>query len=223
MKLKRVVGGQANIESNRVILGERILDIVQEHGVIAEWRHGNAHLTQVEEVHEHGHLAQHQAMRDVVGEHERANKVIHGARLARVRPKIENVHVALATQVVQREQVGVRVVEVVDVGRILVGGPVLGQRGLHVEHVALGLGLVVHRVEARHVVQELVQVGMRARVHGHLEQGHEDVVQDLAEVLYQLVRFEYVTLEKGKKKLVLKLKYLRYAKTVLLTIISVFE
>ncbi len=176
-----------------MILCERVLDIVQEHGVVAQRGHGNAHLTQVEEVHEDGHLAEHETVRDVIREHERAHQVIHGAGLARVRSEVENVHVALATQVVQREQVRVRVVQVVDVGRVLVRGPVLRQRGLHVEHVALGLGLVVHRVKARHVIQELVQVRVRARVHRHLEQGHEDVVQDLAEALDELVRFEDVT------------------------------
>ena len=151
VKLQRIVRGQAQIEADRVVLVERVLDVVEEHGVVAQRRHGYADLAQVEQVLKHGHFAQHKAVRYVVGEHEGGDEVVDGARFATVRPKVERVEAALASKVVQRHDVRVHVVYVVDIGRILVRRPILRQRRLHVEQLALGLGLVVHRIETGHL------------------------------------------------------------------------
>jgi methyl coenzyme M reductase subunit D len=43
------------------------------------------------------------------------------------------------------------------------------------------------------VVEELVQVRVGAGIVCDLEERHEDIVEDLAEVLDQLVCFEYIT------------------------------
>ena len=70
--------------------------------------------------------------------------MIGRAGLATMWPKIERIHVALASKVVEHLQVGVHIVDVVDVRRILVRCPVLGQWCFQVERLAFRFRLVIH-------------------------------------------------------------------------------
>ena len=102
--------------------------------------------------------------------------MLHGPRLAAVRPEHEGVEVALGAEVVERRDVGVHVVDVVRVRRVLALRPRVRRRHVRVEHRVLGLGLVVDRVEADDVLQEAVELGVEGGGDGHLEQGPEQVV-----------------------------------------------
>lgn len=62
---------------------------------------------------------------------------------ATVWTKLELIHSALASKVVQRLDVGIGVVYVVDIWWILLRGPVLWRWCFHVEEHSLGLGLVI--------------------------------------------------------------------------------
>ena len=126
-----------------MVLVERILDVVQEHGVVAQRRHGDADLTQIEQVLQDGHFSEYQTVRDVLGQHEGHDQVIDGTSFATMRSEVERVHLTVTSEVVQSLDVGVHVVDVVDVGRIFVGRPVLWQRCVLVECVSLRLGLVI--------------------------------------------------------------------------------
>lgn len=61
--------------------------------------------------------------------------------------------VALPSQVVQHSHVGVGVVQVVGVGGVVLLCPVGRQRTVQVEDVLLRFGLVVHAVEAHHLLE----------------------------------------------------------------------
>ena len=65
---------------------------------------------------------------------------------------------------VEDGHVGEHVVDVVCVGRVLVVGPPVGRRHVAVEEGVLRLRLVVHAVQADHVAQEAVQVGVTRRI-----------------------------------------------------------
>ena len=58
--------------------------------------------------------------------------------------KTEYVHVAFSSEVVERLDIGVHVVDVVDVRRVFVRDPVLRQWRLHVEQVSFGFGFVIN-------------------------------------------------------------------------------
>ena len=47
--------------------------------------------------------------------------------------------------------------------------------------IALGLRLVVHTIEAGDLLQHEVKLRVRARINRNLEEGHEDVLEELAE------------------------------------------
>ena len=50
VELERVVRGEGDVESSTEVLGERAAVVVQEQVIVAEWRHGHAYLSQVEQV-----------------------------------------------------------------------------------------------------------------------------------------------------------------------------
>ena len=56
-----------------------------------------------------------------------------------------------------------------------------------IKHGILRLGLVVHRVEAADILEELVEVGVRGRVDGGLEQRLEQTLDDVLETLDRIV------------------------------------
>ena len=56
-----------------------------------------------------------------------------------------------------------------------------------IKHGILRLGLVVHRVEAADILEELVEVGVRGRVDGGLEQRLEQTLDDVLETLDRVV------------------------------------
>ena len=71
-------------------------------------------------------------------------------------------------EVVEDGHVGEHVVDVVGVGRVLVVGPAVGRRHVLVKQRVLRLGLVVHAVQADHVAQEAVEVGVTLRILGKI-------------------------------------------------------
>jgi hypothetical protein len=72
----------------------RIAVVRQEQGVVAQRRHGEANLLEVEEVLHDGHLAEEDAVRDRVAREECRRQVVGVAGLARVRPKHKRVEAA---------------------------------------------------------------------------------------------------------------------------------
>lgn len=79
--LQRVVGGEGDGEAAREELREGVAVVVQEEGVVAERRHAEADLRQVEEVLQRQALAQVDAVGDVLAAHQRAHQVVHVSRL----------------------------------------------------------------------------------------------------------------------------------------------
>ena len=67
----------------------------------------------------------------------------------------------------------VQIIEVVRVGRVVSGVPLL--RGRVAGQALLGLALVVDAVDADHLLEEVVQVGVLGGIDRHLEQRTEDV------------------------------------------------
>ena len=82
----------------------------------------------------------------------------------------------LSPEVVQGGDVGVHVVDVVGVRRVVHLHPLLRCGDVRIKHRVLGLGLVVHRVEPNDVLQEAVQLRVRGRVDGNLEQRPEQII-----------------------------------------------
>lgn len=56
MKLQRVISREGNKESPTEIFWQRTAVVVQEEVIVAERRHGHAHLCQIEQVLHAGHL-----------------------------------------------------------------------------------------------------------------------------------------------------------------------
>ena len=50
MELQGVVSGQRDVESPAEVVGKRAAVVVQEEVVVAQWGHGDAHLSQVVQV-----------------------------------------------------------------------------------------------------------------------------------------------------------------------------
>ena len=108
-------------------------------------------------------------MRNIFGKHERRDQMIDRASFAAMRSKVECVHFALASQIIQDLQVGMRIVKVVDIRGVFVGRPILGLWRFHVEGLAFGLGLVVYRIKTGHLVtfttQKCLQMTEFYRMH----------------------------------------------------------
>ena len=81
-RLHGVVGGEGEGEAAREEGGEGVLVVVQEQGVVGERGHAQPDLRQVEEVLQGQVLAQVDAVRDVLAQHQRAHQVVHVACLA---------------------------------------------------------------------------------------------------------------------------------------------
>lgn len=94
----------------------------------------------------------------VLGKHESNNEMIRRAGLATMWSEIERIHVALASKVIEHLQVGVHIVDVIDVRWILVRCPVLGQRRFHVERLAFWFRLVIYWVKARNLQQQNMNI-----------------------------------------------------------------
>lgn len=91
---------------------------------------------------------------------------------------------ALAAEVVERLDVGVEVVAPVRVGRVLLVGPLLGRgEALALVRVQLRLALVVHAVEAHDRLEEGGEGHVGLRVARGLEQGGENVAEDVLKVV----------------------------------------
>uniref|UniRef100_A0A8D9B1E3 Uncharacterized protein n=1 Tax=Cacopsylla melanoneura TaxID=428564 RepID=A0A8D9B1E3_9HEMI len=118
--------------------------------------------------------------------------MLNGPRLATMRPQHERVHVSIASEVVENDEVRVRVVLIVRVARVLFDVPFEWGEYVGVKQRVLRLRLVVDRIKSYHVLEELVQVGMRTRVIGCLKQRFEDVLQNLLEVVNQFVALENI-------------------------------
>ena len=56
MELEGIICGEGYEEAPGKVVWERIAVVVQKQGVVAQWRHGNAHLGEVVEVLHCGHL-----------------------------------------------------------------------------------------------------------------------------------------------------------------------
>lgn len=69
----------------------RVAVVGEEQRVVAQGRHGQADLLQVEEVLHDGHLAQQDAVRDRVTREEGRRQVVRVSGLARVRPQDKRV------------------------------------------------------------------------------------------------------------------------------------
>ena len=108
-------------------------------------------------------------------------------RLPAVRPEAEGVEAPLLPQLVEDGEVDEGVVEIVGVGWVLLPVPLVRSGDITVKHRILRLGLVIHRVEAADVLQELVEVRVGAGVDRHLEQRLEQTLDDVLETLDRVV------------------------------------
>ena len=103
---------------------------------------------------------------------------------SRVRPERYGVQPLALPKLVQGVQVGVDVVGVIRKRRIVGHVPLL-RRSHVLRRPSLGFGLVVHHVESDDELQKVVQRRVRRGVDGDLEEGLEDVVEHLLEVLHR--------------------------------------
>lgn len=61
-ELQRVIGGQGDVEPSLQILGERVSVVREKEGIIAQGRHSNADLVEIEDVLQKRHLSEHETM-----------------------------------------------------------------------------------------------------------------------------------------------------------------
>lgn len=95
MKLERVVGGKAHVQTATEELLERDLIIVHEQVLVRERRHGDADLREVEEVLQHWGVLELHAVVDVVRQEEAARQVGLLAGFPAVRSKLESIESAV--------------------------------------------------------------------------------------------------------------------------------
>lgn len=53
VKLEGIVGGQRDYQTSGEILHQRVAVVTKEQAVVAQWRHGNANLSQVVKILQH--------------------------------------------------------------------------------------------------------------------------------------------------------------------------
>lgn len=87
----------------------------------------------------------------------------------------------LLSELVENRHVGVHIIDIVGVWRVFLVGPLLRPGHVVVEERILRLGLIVHGIEANHILKEPVQVRVLAGTGCGLEERQEYVVQDLLE------------------------------------------
>ena len=79
VELQRVVGGERHHEPPGEKLWQWVTMVVEEERVVAEWRHGDADLCQVEEVLQHGRLQHtHQCLFTAIAPHLYLITIFHG-------------------------------------------------------------------------------------------------------------------------------------------------
>lgn len=84
MKLQRIIRAQADIQSHFEEIRERVPLVRQKQAIIAQRRHRNPDLLQVEEVLQRRHFAEEDAVRDRVGGEIGGGEVVGIARFAAV-------------------------------------------------------------------------------------------------------------------------------------------
>lgn len=84
MELKRIVRGQGHIQTLHQVLGKRITRIGDEQRVVAQRRHGDADLGQVEQVLQDGHLAEQQPVTNALRREVAGDQMIDRAGFATV-------------------------------------------------------------------------------------------------------------------------------------------
>mmetsp|Transcript_12255 Transcript_12255/g.51590 ORF Transcript_12255/g.51590 Transcript_12255/m.51590 type:complete len:756 (-) Transcript_12255:852-3119(-) len=185
--LQRVVRAQRNEQPACQKGRQRVLVVIQEERVVGQGAHAQADLGEVEHVLQPRALAQIDAVRDVVGQQERGGQVVEVARLACVRAERESVQPLRLAEIVEHVEIGLDVVGVVGKRRVVRYVPIAGLGHVALRGPSFGSALVVHHVEAHDCLQEHVQLRVRLRVDGHLEERVEDVVDHLLEILQRAV------------------------------------
>lgn len=92
MELEGIVSTQADVETTMEEGWEGVALIVQEQGVVGQGRHGDTHLSQVEQVLEGGDLAQQDSVRDTERRQEGRSQVISVSCFTTVRSEYERVY-----------------------------------------------------------------------------------------------------------------------------------
>lgn len=120
--------------------------------------------------------------------------MLYWTRLAAMWTQNECVQTLIGPEMIQNAQIREHVVQVVCIIRILVLVPLFRCRSVFVdEWILLWLTFIVHRIEADHVLKELVQFGMCARFGGHFQQRQKYIIDHLLEIIQYFVQFENIT------------------------------
>lgn len=91
MELQRIVRAYAHIQPHFEEIRERIPLVCQKQAIVAQRRHRDPDLLQVEQVLQCGHFAQEDAMRDRVRGEERRREMVWVARFTAVRAEDEGI------------------------------------------------------------------------------------------------------------------------------------
>lgn len=118
-KLQRIVSRQTDIQPALEVRLEWIPFICQKEGVVAEWRHGNADLLEVENVLQEGNFAKKQPVADTVTAQDGRSKMIGITCFSAVRTQVERVETSLLAPDIQGCHVGKDMVDPVTIRRIL--------------------------------------------------------------------------------------------------------
>ena len=187
-KLQRIIRRQRDIKTLFEIADERVAVVGEEQCVIAQRRHRNPDLFQVEDILEQWHLSEGDAVTDAVAAQQRRRQMICITSLATVRPEKKRVESSFLSPHVERGHIGEEVIYPVGIWRILFCVPLFGGRELPIQP-PLHLALVVDAIEADYSLEEYVEFRMRGWITGDFEEWLKDIVKKFLESLHGLERF----------------------------------
>ncbi|GMR32782.1 hypothetical protein PMAYCL1PPCAC_02977 [Pristionchus mayeri] len=192
VELEGVVRRDRDVQTLLEVLEEWIPLVGDEEGVVREGRHGDARLSQVEQVLQHRHLPEHESVGDALTGEIPRQQMIHVARLSTVGTQRERVQTTVSAERVEGAEVGVHVEEVVVVGRVLLQFVVCGGRSRSIELDEFVFALVIDRIDSGDLLQESMQIRMRRGIVRHLEEWREEIIHELVKVLDHVLRLVHI-------------------------------
>eukprot|EP00760_Papus_ankaliazontas_P027917 PhM_4_TR3463/c1_g1_i1/m.25542 len=176
VELQWVVGAKGDVETAREEVREWVLEEVEEETVVAERRHGDAHLGEVVDVLKSGAVPQIDTVVNLIARQETCHQVVCGTTFTAVGSEFERRQATRRAEFVQRANVHAHIIHPVHVRRLFVDFVFMrGKRRAH----GVDQRLVVDTVEATDVHQEVVQLGVLRREDANLPQRLENVLQQI--------------------------------------------
>ena len=146
-ELQWVICRQGDVEPSLQILGERISVVREKERIIAQRRHCNADLVEIEDVLQKRHLSEHETMAYAVTAQYCSGKMVNIPRLATMRAQEEGIEATTLTPRIQRGHIREQIINPVGIRRVLLGIPFFRWREFAVQ-ARLDLALIIDTVES---------------------------------------------------------------------------